>query len=129
MLEVRRACTDWTTKATIVRVIWDVDGVLLDSYCFDLASVAPHCSGATSAIDCENVQRWPAKSSAVYDLSPNGMLVGGWTIRAPDRFASSKCRSTSSTWTSTYWLTSLERGGRNSAPCAPSMTAHSPTES
>ena len=22
--------------------------VLLDSYCFDLASVAPHCSGATS---------------------------------------------------------------------------------
>ena len=32
--------------------------------------VAPQSSGATSAIDCENVQRCPSTSSAVYWRSP-----------------------------------------------------------
>ena len=32
----------------------------------------PHVVGSTSAIVCEKVQRCPAKSSAVYCLSPNG---------------------------------------------------------
>ena len=32
--------------------------------------VPPHSSGARSAIDCENVHRWPPGSSAVYCRSP-----------------------------------------------------------
>jgi len=51
--------------------------------------------------DCENVQRWPARSSAVYWRSPNGKSVGAMTIRAPSRSARSRCASAFSTRTMT----------------------------
>jgi aryl-alcohol dehydrogenase-like predicted oxidoreductase len=35
-------------------------------------TVPPQEAGSTSAIDCENVHRWPPMSSAVYCRSPYG---------------------------------------------------------
>ncbi len=86
---------------------------------------APHAFGATSAMDCENVHRWPQGSSTVYCRSPKGMSVGGFKIRAAHWRACSQCALTSSTCTVTYWLTSLARGGRNSPPWRPNRAVGS----
>ena len=84
-----------------------------------VASFAPQCSGGTSATFCEKVQRCPSGSSALYCRTPNGMSCGELMIRAPAAFACSKCRSTSSTVTCTYWETSPARGARVLGPLPP----------
>ena len=46
-------------------------------------SVPPHVAGSTSSIDCENVQRWPPGSTALYWRSPYGKSSGSPRIFAP----------------------------------------------
>ena len=46
-------------------------------------SVPPQSAGSTSSIDCENVQRCPPGSTALYWRSPYGKSSGSLRIFAP----------------------------------------------
>ena len=77
----------------------------------------------------ENVQRWPAGSTALYCRSPYSKSVGSITMVAPLLRARSQWARASSTRTVTEWLAAPGRGARRSPWTSPTMSAPSPRAS